>query len=158
MIILLGKYYPRSLTKTETMTKNLNPPTWIKVTVILLLIWNFIGVLSFLMDQTIDPSTLDPIQKEFRTQFPLWTKIVYALAVGFGTIGTMALLKRKKWSKNFLIASLLCVIIQMYHSLFVAGGIETFGSTAAILPGIVIFLALFSVWIADLHKLKGWFI
>ena len=110
------------------------------------------------MDQTIDPSTLDPIQKEFRTQFPLWTKIVYALAVGFGTIGTVALLRRKKWSKNFLIASLLCVIIQMYHSLFVAGGIETFGSTAAILPGIVIFLALFSVWIADLHKLKGWFI
>tara|TARA_Y100000389_G_scaffold122819_1_gene120119 strand:- start:672 stop:1094 length:423 start_codon:yes stop_codon:yes gene_type:complete len=140
------------------MTKNLTPPTWIKVTVILLLIWNFIGILSFLMDQTVDPSTLDPIQKEFRTQFPLWTKIVYAIAVGFGTIGTIALFKIKKWSKKFLIASLLCVIVQMYHSLFVAGGIETFGATAAILPGIVIFLALFSVWIADLHKLRGWFI
>jgi len=85
----------------------------------------------------------------------LWTKIVYVLALGPGSIGTMALLKRKKWLKNFLIASLLCVIIQMFHSFFVAGGIETFGSTAAILPGIVIFLALFSVWIVDFHKLKG---
>lgn len=118
----------------------------------------YYGCVAFLIDQIVDPSTLDAINQEFKSRFPFWTKIVYGLAVSLGKIETLGLLKRKIWAKNILIGSLLCVIVQMYHSLFIAGAIETFGATKIIFPGIIIFLALFSVWIADLHRIKGWFI
>ena len=77
------------------------------------------GVLIFLIDQIVDPSTLDAINQEFKSRFPFWTKIVYGLAVSLGKIETLGLLKRKIWAKNILIGSLLCVIVQMYHSLFI---------------------------------------
>jgi len=43
----------------------------------------------------------------------------------------------------------------MYHSLFIAVGIEAFGDAAVILPVIVIYFTHFSVWITDLHKIKS---
>ena len=78
--------------------------------------------------------------------------------MGLGTVRTFGLIRRKSWSKGVLVISLLCVIIQMYHSMFIAGAIETFGSSIAILPTIVVLLSLCLVWIAQLYGRKGWFI
>ena len=138
------------------MKPSQKPPQWIQVIVLLLLIWNFMGIAFFVLDLSIDPSTLDATQQEFRSRFPLWTKIIYGLAVGLGTLGTLGLMQRKLWSKNLLVFSLLFVIIQMYHSLFIAGGLEIFGSSVAIMPTVVIILSLVLVWLAQLFGRKGW--
>lgn len=138
------------------MKTSQKPPQWIQVIVLLLLIWNFMGIAFFVLDLSIDPSTLDATQQEFRSRFPLWTKIIYGLAVGLGTLGTLGLMQRKLWSKNLLVFSLLFVIIQMYHSLFIAGGLEIFGSSVAIMPTVVIILSLVLVWLAQLFGRKGW--
>ena len=138
------------------MKTSQKPPQWTQVIVLLLLIWNFMGIAFFVLDLSIDPSTLDATQQEFRSRFPLWTKIIYGLAVGLGTLGTLGLMQRKLWSKNLLVFSLLFVIIQMYHSLFIAGGLEIFGSSVAIMPTVVIILSLVLVWLAQLFGRKGW--
>ena len=140
------------------MKTELKPPRWMQISVILLFVWNLIGIFAFISDLILDPSTLDQIQQDFRANFPLWTKVIYGLAVGLGTVGTFGLIRRKRWSKGILVISLLCVIIQMYHSMFIAGVIETFGSSIAILPTIVVLLSLCLVWIAQLYGRKGWFI
>jgi len=140
------------------MKTELTPPKWVQIFVILLLIWNLMGVFAFVSDVLLDPSTLDQIQQDFRANFPLWTKIVYGLAVGLGSFGTFGLFRRKSWSKNVLAIFLICVIIQMYHSMFIAGAIETFGVSIAKLPTVVVILSLILVWIAQLYRRKGWFI
>lgn len=140
------------------MKTELKPPQWMQISVVLLFIWNLVGIFAFISDLITDPSTLDQIQQDFRANFPLWTKIIYGLAVGLGTLGTYGLIRRKSWSKAVLVISLLSVIIQMYHSMFIAGAIETFGSSIAILPTIVVLLSLCLVWIAQLYGRKGWFI
>ncbi|MDB9910763.1 hypothetical protein OAC88_01320 [Flavobacteriaceae bacterium] len=140
------------------MKTELKPPQWLQISVILLLIWNLVGVYAFITDLLLDPSTLDQIQQDFRSQFPLWIQIIYGLAVGLGTVGTFGLLRRKSWSKNILVFSLLCVIIQMYYSMFIAGAIDTFGISIAKLPTVVVILSLTLVWIAQLYRRKGWFI
>lgn len=140
------------------MKTELKPPQWMQISVVLLFVWNLVGIFAFISDLMLDPSTLDQVQQDFRTNFPLWTKVIYGLAVGLGAVGTFGLIRRKSWSKGVLVISLLCVIIQMYHSMFIAGAIETFGSSIAILPTIVVLLSLCLVWIAQLYGRKGWFI
>jgi surface polysaccharide O-acyltransferase-like enzyme len=139
------------------MTTSQKPTQALHLMIMILFVWNIFGILAFFMDVTMDTSTLDAVQQEFRNHFPLWTKIVYALAVGLGTLGSFGLMRRKSWSKTFLALSLLCVIIQMYHSLFVAGGLEIFGASIAVMPTIVVVISITLVWIAQLYERRGWF-
>ena len=140
------------------MKTELKPPQWLQISVILLFIWNLVGIFAFVYDLILDPSTLDEIRQNFLANFPLWTKIVYCLAFGLGSLGTFGLFRLKNWSKGVLAISLLCIIIQMYHSMFIAGAIEIFGASIAILPAVVVNLSLTLVWIAQLYGRKGWFI
>ena len=128
------------------------------ISVIRLFIWNLIGIFAFVSDLFLDPSTLHQIQYDFHANFPLRTKIIYSLASGLGILGTFGLFRLKSWSNGALAISLLCVIIQMYHSMFIAGAIEILGVSITILPAVVVILSLTLVWIAQLYCRKGWFI
>ena len=68
------------------MKTELKPPQWLQISVILLFIWNLVGIFAFVYDLILDLSTLDEIRQNFRANFPLWTKIVYDLAVGLGSL------------------------------------------------------------------------
>ena len=134
------------------------PYNYLKTILIILLVWNIIGILFFLQDVFIDPKILTENQLEFRSRFPFWIKIIYAIAVFGGTIGTFGLIKRKSWSHSIVIVSMLAVIIQMYHSIFIANSLEFLGNSAAILPTIIIVLSIVLVWIAETYKRNNWFI
>jgi hypothetical protein len=134
------------------------PYNYLKTILIILLVWNIIGILFFLQDVFIDPKILTENQLEFRSRFPFWIKIIYAIAVFGGTIGTFGLIKRKSWSHSIVIVSMLAVIIQMYHSIFIANSLEFLGNSAAILPAIIIVLSIVLAWIAETYKRNNWFI
>jgi hypothetical protein len=134
------------------------PYNYLKTILIMLLVWNIIGILFFLQDVFIDPKVLTENQLEFRSRFPFWIKIIYAIAVFGGTIGTFGLIKRKSWSHSIVIVSMLAVIIQMYHSIFIANSLEFLGNSAAILPTIIIVLSIVLAWIAETYKRNNWFI
>lgn len=134
------------------------PYNHLKTILIILLVWNIIGILFFLQDVFIDPKILTENQLEFRSRFPFWIKIIYAIAVFGGTIGTFGLIKRKSWSHSIVIVSMLAVIIQMYHSIFIANSLEFLGNSAAILPTIIIVLSIVLAWIAETYKRNNWFI
>ena len=134
------------------------PYNYLKTILIILLVWNIIGILFFLQDVFIDPKILTENQLEFRSRFPFWIKIIYAIAVFGGTIGTFGLIKRKSWSHSIVIVSMLAVIIQMYHSIFIANSLEFLGNSAAILPTVIIVLSIVLAWIAETYKRNNWFI
>lgn len=134
------------------------PYNYLKTILIILFVWNIIGILFFLQDVFLDPKILTENQLEFRSRFPFWIKIIYALAVFGGTIGTFGLIKRKSWSHSIVIVSMLAVIVQMYHSIFIANSLEFLGNSAAILPTIIIVLSIVLAWIAETYKRNNWFI
>ena len=134
------------------------PYNYLKTILFILLVWNIIGILFFLQDVFLDPKILTETQLEFRSRFPFWIKIIYAIAVFGGTIGTFGLIKRKSWSHSIVIVSMLAVIIQMYHSIFIANSLEFLGNSAAILPTIIIILSIVLAWIAETYKRNNWFI
>ena len=134
------------------------PYNYLKTILIILFVWNIIGILFFLQDVFLDPKILTENQLEFRSRFPFWIKIIYALAVFGGTIGTFGLIIRKSWSHSIVIVSMLAVIVQMYHSIFIANSLEFLGNSAAILPTIIIVLSIVLAWIAETYKRNNWFI
>ena len=135
-----------------------NPSKRIKAFVMILLVWNLLGVSIFVMDLLIDLTTLNDAELEFRSRFPLWIKMFNAAAVNLGLLGSIGLVLRKAWSKSVLVMSLISVIIQMYYSFFVANSLDYLGNSEAILSCIIIAGALTLVWIADFYKGKNWFI
>ena len=135
-----------------------NPSKRIKAFVMILLVWNLLGVSIFVMDLLIDLTALNDAELEFRSRFPLRIKMFNAAAVNLGLLGSIGLVLRKAWSKSVLIMSLISVIIQMYHSFFVANSLDYLGNSEVILSCIIIAGALTLVWIADIYKGKNWFI
>ena len=135
-----------------------NPSKRIKAFVMILLVWNLLGVSLFVMDLLVDLTTLNDAELEFRSRFPLWIKMFNAAAVTLGLLGSIGLVFRKAWSKSVLVMSLISVIIQMYHSFFVANSLDYLGNSEVILSCIIIAGALTLVWIADIYKGKNWFI
>ena len=101
-----------------------NPSKRIKAFVMILLVWNLIGVSIFIMDLLVDLTTLNDAELEFRSRFPLWIKMFNAAAVNLGLLGSIGLVLRKAWSKSVLVMSLISVIIQLYHSFFVAYSLD----------------------------------
>ena len=101
-----------------------NPSKRIKAFVMILQVWNLIGVSIFIMDLLVDLTTLNDAELEFRSRFPLWIKMFNAAAVTLGLLGSIGLVFRKAWSKSVLVMSLISVIIQMYHSFFIANSLD----------------------------------
>lgn len=134
-------------------------PTWFLVIAIIMVIWNLMGVSAFIMDAMMTEeaiAALPDAERELYGKFPLWTKIAYFLAVFGGTLGAIGLVAKKKWAKPVLIISLIGVVVQMFHSLFIAGSMEVYGPGSLAMPIMVVLFSILQVWMANHGIKKGW--
>jgi hypothetical protein len=63
---------------------------------------------------------------------------------------------KKAIALPILIISLLGVLVQMYHSFIIADAFDVYGPGGTIMPIMVIIVALYSVWLTNNAKAKGW--
>ncbi|MDH5367446.1 MAG: hypothetical protein OEW67_10695 [Cyclobacteriaceae bacterium] len=141
----------------STVTSKIS--TWFWVITVIMLLWNLVGIISFLQHITIPDEVLQNLpdnERELYENYPLWTTIAFALAVFGGFIGCIYLLLKKKFAKPILIISLIAVVMQMYHSIFIAKAMDVYGPGAAVMPIMVILIALFLVWLASFSINKNW--
>ncbi|MGJ8681731.1 hypothetical protein [Paraglaciecola sp.] len=134
-------------------------PRWFLITSIILLIWNLMGVMAFAMQITMTPEQISELpagEQNLYQNIPLWVNIAFACAVIGGTLGCLALCLKKAIALPILLVSVVGVLVQMYHSFFMTNSIDVLGSTAVIMPSIVIIVALILVRLAQLAGNKGW--
>ena len=135
-------------------------PMWFWVVSILFLLWNIMGVFSFLAHTFISNEALAELpsnERELYGEYPLWTTIVFAIAVIAGMIGAIGLVLKKKWSKMAFVISLLAIIPQMIHNVFFTKSIEVYGTVEAVtMPALVVIFGLFLVWFSMLAIKKHW--
>lgn len=135
-------------------------PMWFWIISIFFLLWNIMGVFSFLAHTFISSEALAALptnERELYGEYPLWTTIVFGIAVIAGMIGAIGLVLKKKWSKMAFIISLLAVIPQMIHNVFFTNSIEVYGSIQAVtMPALVVIFGLFLVWFSMLSIKKHW--
>lgn len=138
----------------------LKVPVWYWVLTIFFLLWNVMGVFSFFVHTFISEEALMKLPENERAlygEYPLWTTIVFAVAVFGGMLGSIALLLRKKWAKTAFIISLIGIIPQMVHNVFFTRSIEVYGpGQAATMPIMVVIFALFLIWFSNYAINKNW--
>lgn len=135
-------------------------PVWFWVVAIFFLLWNIMGVFSFLTHIFISNEALADLplkERDLYDQYPLWTTIVFAIAVFTGMLGAIGLVIKKKWSKAAFIISLLAVVPQMTHNVFFTKSIEVYGMAQAItMPILVVVFGIFLVWFSMFAIRKNW--
>jgi len=135
-------------------------PIWFWVVSIFFLLWNIMGVFSFLAHTFISTEALAELptdERELYGEYPLWTTIIFAIAVFTGMIGAIGLVLKKKWAKMAFIISLFAIIPQMIHNVFFTNAIEVYGAVEAVtMPALVVIIGLFLVWFSMFAIKKQW--
>jgi len=135
-------------------------PMWFWIVSIFSILWNIMGVFSFIAHTFISNKALAELpsnERELYGEYPLWTTIVFAIAVIAGMIGAIGLVLKKKWSKMAFVISLLAIIPQMIHNVFFTKAIEVYGAVEAVtMPALVVIFGLFLVWFSIFAIKKHW--
>lgn len=135
-------------------------PVWFWVIAVVALLWNLMGLGAFIADLSMTPETLaetyPPEQVEFLKTYPSWTKIFYGLATVGGFLGCVGLLFRKRWALGMFVISLIGVVIQQAHSIFMTNAVEVFGPEAGLyFPILILVIAIFMIWFTKSSISKG---
>lgn len=136
-----------------------SPPSTFWVISVAALIWNLLGVFSFYSQVFITEEALAALPEAQRALFeayPAVMEVIYAIAVLTGVGGSIGLLLRKSWAVPMFLISLLAVLVQMAHSIFMTDAIKVMGATSVIMPVLLIGISLFLWYYAKKAKARGW--
>lgn len=140
--------------------ENIRIPVWFWIVSIFFLLWNIMGVFSFVAHTFISSEAMaerPSNEIELYAQYPIWTSIVFAIAVIAGLLGSIALVLKKKCSRLFFAISLLAVIPQMVHNVFFTTSIDVYGLVqATVMPSLVVIFGIFLLWFSMFGIKKQW--
>ena len=123
------------------------------------LLWNLMGVSVYLMQVTMSAETLALLPEAERIlmeSLPAWATGAFAIAVFGGLLGCVGLLLKKAWSVPVFLVSLIAIVVQFAHWLFMTNSREVYGSEVFIMPALVTLVGAFLVWYSRGAKAKGW--
>ena len=127
----------------------------------LAVVWNLIGIASYLAQVTMSPEAIAQLpieQQPLYRDIPAWATSAYAIAVTAGVIGSVLLLLRKSLSMPFLALSLAGIIMQMAHAFLLTDALDVLGITSVILPLFLIAVAIALLWYFHYCRKQGWII
>lgn len=134
-------------------------PTWFWIVAVLALLWELMGVGSYLYHVTMSAEAIAALpegQRDLMNATPSWVMGAFAIAVFSGLAGAVGLVLRRKWAKPLLILSLVAAVIQFGWVFLVFKAHETLGPSSAVFPGIIIVIGAFLVWFASDAAKRGW--
>jgi hypothetical protein len=128
-------------------TSTTKVPKWFFITIVLLLVWNLMGIINFFsqINMTEENIALLPVeQQKFYTEFTLIPSIAFALGVFGGALGCLGLLLKKPLSIYFFWISLVGILVQTSHNLSIdTGEMRTYIISMALLLVVVTFISIF---------------
>jgi hypothetical protein len=136
-----------------------NAPKWFLEVAIFAIVWNLLGVFAYITQMMMTPEALAILSSEEQALFkntPAWATAAFAFAVWGGLVGSVLLLLKKQMSKIVLIISLIGILVQMIHSLFISNNYEVYGPGGLIMPIMVLLIGVGLVWLSDKGIKKGW--
>ena len=131
------------MTQTNKLIK------WFKLIAIITLIWNFFGVMSYLMHAYMTPETLATLpenQQNFMNNMPSWRVAAFATATFGGLVGSILLLMKKKIAIALFLLSLIGIIAGNIYDFFMVNYYKNSDITGLILPVLIVLVSVFLLW------------
>ncbi|MEM9617825.1 MAG: hypothetical protein AAF936_07675 [Pseudomonadota bacterium] len=135
-----------------------NLPKWFWFAAGGALIWNILGVVSYLTYVTATPeaiASLPEAQQQIREATPAFVTAAYAIAVFGAALGSIFLLLRRSWAVSMFTASFVAVLAQFGY-MFLALNVLSTGVASAVLPAMVIIIGLLLLRFSMSARRKGW--
>jgi membrane protein CcdC involved in cytochrome C biogenesis len=123
------------------------------------LVWNLLGVAAYISQVTMSAAALAALPEGERLLYetiPVWATSAFAVAVNGSALGCILLLFKKSWAYPVLFVSLLGVLVQMVHSIFIANSIEVYGPGGMVMPVMVVLVSAYLVWFSRNAWRNGW--
>ena len=121
-----------------TDSSNTKPPIWFWIIAVVALFWNAMGVMQYLgqaYNTESFRSQYTAEQLDIISNTPAWATAAFAIAVFAGVLGSLFLLLKKRFAYTLFLLSILGIIVQLYHNLFVLNSVDIYGPAAAIMSG-----------------------
>ena len=99
---------------------------------------------------------MSPQQQELYAARAPWAVAAYAVAVGFGALGSLALVVRKRWAVPVFVLSLLGVVVLGYGLFVVVDGLRLGGPAVAITQGLVFVVGVLLLLLSRKAVARGW--
>lgn len=152
--------HPAETAKTKTAhSEKLHVPLWFYLLALIGLLWNIMGLMAFMVQVTITPDMLAhmvPAQRDLYLSTPVWLDIVFAIAVFSGLLASLLLLLKKAVAYVVFRLSLIAVLVQFAYVLGVQQAASIVGSSAFIMPAIVISVSVFFIFLCRFSLTKHW--
>jgi len=134
------------------------PRSFLIVSIVALL-WNLLGVMSYIMQVTMTGEMMASMPEAERALYesmPSWVTGAFAIAVFGGVAACVGLLLKKAWCVPVFLVSLVAIIVQFGHWLFATDSIAVIGNEVFLMPALVTAIAVFLVWYSRNARAKGW--
>jgi hypothetical protein len=135
-------------------------PAWFWIVAVAALLWNLFGLAMFALQMSMGPDDLAALQDGQRAMFestPGWVWAAYGVAVVAGTLGSIALVVRRRLAVTLFWISLVAVIVQFAWIAFLSGALEIMGTMEALgLPVFIVVVAALLVWFSGHAAARGW--
>ncbi len=136
-------------------------PTWFRIVSVVLLLWAIAGCYACAQQFRLGADAMGPASSYDRALYaslPVWYNAVYAVAVGCGLLGAVALLARSVLAIPLTTLSLIGVLLQ-FGWLFATGDIVAAkGASTAVFPLVIVAVAGLSVLLARHARSRGWIV
>jgi hypothetical protein len=135
-------------------------PVWFWIVAILLTLWGAMGCYACYLHWTLGANAMGNATAYDQALFatlPAWYNWVYAIAVGAGLLGGIALLARSRLAQALFLASLIAVLVQFGWLFATTDVVAAKGAAETVpFPAFITAVAAFSVWFAGYASGRGW--
>lgn len=143
------------------MNKQLSEiPAWFTWVVTIGLVWNLLGLMSFVAHLMTTPESLAATMPEpeaaLYLNYPLWATYSFGIAVITGTLGCVLLLLKQGWAFWLFLISLVAMLIQNYHAFILVDSYRVFGAGSLTVPILVLVVGLYLMWLSHRGNRQGW--
>lgn len=135
------------------------PPRSFYIIGIAALIWNLIGVMTYVMQVTMNDAAMAALpedQQAFIQNSPIWVTAAYAIAVNAGAMGCILLLVRQSWAYLVLVVSFAGIVIQNLYGYVMGGAVGVYGAAGIGLSITVILIGAYLIAYSKGAMNKGW--
>ena len=136
-----------------------SPPRSFYIIGIAALIWNLIGVMTYIMQVTLSDAAMAALPEEqqaFIQNSPVWVTATYAIATNAGALGCALLLARQSWAYLVLVVSFAGIVVQNLYGYIMGGAVDVYGAAGVGLSVAVIAIGAFLIWYTKSAADKGW--
>ncbi len=135
-------------------------PTWFTIVAVALILWGAMGVASCVQQIRLGAEAMGPSTAYDRALFsalPGWYNPLYAVTVGTGALGAVALFLRSRVAQPLFAVSLAGVVL-MFGWMFVTTDLIAVKgvAVAAGFPLAIFAIGAFQLWLAGLARRRGW--